>query len=622
MRNPLERQTSSSINRRQIVIIVVLMLLLIGIEITGLLPGVSTPLERLELSARDTAMRLRGERDPAPEIVVVAIDDDSLNWLGERWPWSRERVAEIVSWLAEAGARVVALDFTLFDPAVDPAEDEALLAALDKTNTAVTVSQVISTDFSVSVLRPIAMYEDVLDGYGITEVERDDDSIVRGIVAYKSTSQGVYYNWAFEIARLYLGAEPPSDPRSNAITFNGTKVPLVQGNVLLIDYAGPAFTYNNPTSYNQRPYSAAFLPLDDYPAEAFRDKIVIIGATSETLQDLYPTPFSATTLTPGVEVIANAVAMLIEDDYLRLAPPWLTLLLVVAAAIVAWFLVKIPRPSLSIAGVVVIMLGYFLIRYLIFVLTGWQFAIMTPLTMLFLGVIVPNLEQAVTQEIEKRRVRSLFSRFISPEMVSQMLDTQDIDSLNKRTELTILFSDIRGFTSLSEKLRPEQVVALLNPYLEAMTEIIHKYGGTVDKYEGDAIVAFFGEPIPYPDHAMRAAHASLAMRQELTRLTERWQREGHFTDTFEMGIGLNTGEVFVGLVGSEQRVNYTIIGDDANLAARIQDLTKEYGWPILVSHSTYQQIKDHYLVEFVDTRRVKGKVEPVTIYKLLGLKRG
>jgi adenylate cyclase len=153
-----------------------------------------------------------------------------------------------------------------------------------------------------------------------------------------------------------------------------------------------------------------------------------------------------------------------------------------------------------------------------------------------------------------------------------------------------------------------------------MTNVIHKHGGTVDKYEGDTTVAFFGEPIQYPDHARRAVLATLEMRKVLYDLNRQWKTEGRSKDGFEMGIGLNTGEVFVGLSGSEQRMNYTIIGDNANLAARLQDQTKEFGWPILISESTYQQVKDEFNAEFADSHLVKGKNEPVGIYKLIGAK--
>jgi adenylate cyclase len=235
---------------------------------------------------------------------------------------------------------------------------------------------------------------------------------------------------------------------------------------------------------------------------------------------------------------------------------------------------------------------------------------------LFLVSVLPTLEQALSQEMEKRRVRNLFTRFISPEMVDQLIATRDINSLNKRSDVTVLFSDIRGFTTLSEKLSPEDVVALLNPYLEAMTKIIHKNGGTVDKYEGDAIVAFFGEPVPYADHAARAVRTAVEMLKELGTLSERWQKEGRAVQKFDIGVGINSGEVFVGLVGSAQRINYTIIGDNANLAARLQDLTKKYVWPIIISESTYQQLKGEFEVEFADSVVVKGKTEPVNIYKV------
>jgi adenylate cyclase len=204
-------------------------------------------------------------------------------------------------------------------------------------------------------------------------------------------------------------------------------------------------------------------------------------------------------------------------------------------------------------------------------------------------------------------------------MVDQMMITQDLNSLNKRADLSIIFSDIRGFTTLSEKMTPEEVVAMLNPYLEAMSKVIYTHGGTVDKYEGDAIIAFFGEPVPYKDHAARALRASLDMRKALIELKQSWAKEGRHSQ-IEMGIGINSGEVFVGLLGSEQRINYTVIGDNANLASRLQDLTKAYAWPILISESTYQQVKDEFDAELADAVTVKGKTKPVNVYKVIGRK--
>jgi adenylate cyclase len=230
--------------------------------------------------------------------------------------------------------------------------------------------------------------------------------------------------------------------------------------------------------------------------------------------------------------------------------------------------------------------------------------------------------QAVSQELEKRRLRGLFGRFLSSEIIDQLVSSSDLSSLNKRADITVLFSDIRGFTTLAEKLPPEKVVAVLNPYLEAMAAIIYLHGGTIDKYEGDAIMAFFGEPVAYPDHALRAARTAVDMHLSINGLRERWYAEGILSRdaSFQIGIGMNSGQAFVGLLGSEQRINYTAIGDNVNLSARLQDLTKTYKWPILISDATYEQIKDEFDGEFVDNVTVKGKTEPIGVYKVLGRK--
>ncbi|MBT7990845.1 MAG: adenylate/guanylate cyclase domain-containing protein, partial [Anaerolineae bacterium] len=358
------------------------------------------------------------------------------------------------------------------------------------------------------------------------------------------------------------------------------------------------------------------------PAENFKDKIVLIGATSVTLQDVYPTPFSSQIRTSGVEIVANAVDSLLNHNYLRVAPPWVSILLIFLAAFLSHLITRTSRPALAISLMFASIFSYGAIYYLFFSQSGLYLPFMAPETMLFLGVIMPTLEQALAQEAEKRRVRNLFSRFISPEMVEQLISTQDISSLNKRSNITILFSDIRGFTTLSEQLTPDGVVSLLNPYLDVMTKVVHKHGGTVDKYEGDAIVAFFGEPVHYEDHALRAARAALDMRLALVKLTDQWEKAGVLPPDFifDIGIGLNSGDVFVGLLGSEERVNYTIIGDNANLAARLQDLSKGYGWSMIISESTNEAIKDEMETEFIESKLVKGKSEAVKIYKLIGYK--
>ena len=601
----------------RLVLVIGIAALLMLIQIAGLFPNITTPIESMEYSARDSLVRLRGEETPSSEIVIIAIDDDSFNYTGYQWPWPRSYLAEIVNQANAGGAKVVGVDIILFEPDEDPANDEAFATALGETPFAINILQITERReqgfTSTTLSQPLSPYRAVLDGIGITSFIRDEDAVVRSVQAYDEANELIYYHWAFEAAKLYLGVESPRNPTSNSLQFNNQSVPLNAGQ-LIVNYAGPSKTY--PT------YSASSVALGDvleqYP-DAFRDKIVLIGATTVTLQDIYPTPFSTQIPTAGVEIVANAIDTLISGKYITIAPPWMILLIILGTAIAAYLISLSKRPTVTITLLLVSMLGYFITVFIFFAREKYILPIVTPEIMLFLGVVLPTLEQAVSQELEKRRVRHLFSRFISPEMVDQMMATQDLNSLNKRSNVSIIFSDIRGFTTLSEKMSPEDVVALLNPYLEAMSKVIYKHGGTVDKYEGDAIIAFFGEPVHYDDHAMRALNASLDMRKALFEMREKWAKEGR-PSQIEMGIGVNSGEVFVGMVGSEQRINYTVIGDNANLASRLQDLTKTYAWPILISESTYQSVKDEFETEFADAVTVKGKTQAVNVYKVIGRK--
>ena len=577
------------------------------------MPNVDTPLESLELSGRDTLMRLRGVRPTSGNIVIVAMDDQSFQWTKYEWPWPRAYLAQIVDAVNKGGARVVGVDIFLTETGKDPGGDEALSQALSQSPSSVSDLQIFRDpqQDTVSLSLPIESYRNVLKAMGITTIIQDKDAVTRSIQAYDTYGDQVYYNWAFQDASQYLNVSPPSNVNQDGLTFNGRQVPLHSGS-LLVNYNGPSGTY--PT------YSAYQVALGDVLREnpnAFKDKIVLIGATTITLHDVYATPFSAQQPMPGVEVVANAVDTIINGNYLSETPPWVALLMIMIMAILAGLISRIQRPSLTIALMGIGMILYAVVTYSAFFMKGLYIPAVAPQLMLFLGVVLPTLEQSVSQELEKRRVRNLFSRFISPEMVDQLIETQDINSLNKRANLTILFSDIRGFTTLSEKLSPEEVVSVLNPYLEAMTKVIEKFGGTVDKYEGDAIVAFFGEPVVHEDHALRAVRTAVEMRKALVGLHQQWERDGR-QHHIEIGIGINSGEVFVGLLGSVQRINYTIIGDNANLASRLQDLTKTYQWPILISESTYDQVKDEFEAELADSVVVKGRSEAVNVYKLMG----
>ncbi len=219
------KEPKSSSPRRKILIILAILVVFAALELAYNFPDIATPLEKLELSARDTALRLQGTRAPHEKIVIVDIDDQSLSWVGERWPWSRSRMAGIIDWLNAAGAEVIAYDIFLFDPSANPEDDQALADAFEAANAVVTVSQVIELPYSTTLNLPEEIFLPVINGYGITEVERDDDAVVRSVVAYKEIQNMTLYNWAFEIVRAAVDSTPPTYPDVNSVASTGHRSP-------------------------------------------------------------------------------------------------------------------------------------------------------------------------------------------------------------------------------------------------------------------------------------------------------------------------------------------------------------------------------------------------------------
>jgi adenylate cyclase len=227
----------------------------------------------------------------------------------------------------------------------------------------------------------------------------------------------------------------------------------------------------------------------------------------------------------------------------------------------------------------------------------------------------------MTEQREKKYIRQTFSKFVSKSVVDELLKDPDKLKLGgEKKILTVLFSDIRGFTTISERLTPEALVEHLNEYLQAMTDIVFKYLGTLDKYVGDEIMAFWGAPIPQDDHAVLAARAAVEMMHVLDGLNKKWATEGK--PELHIGIGLNTGDMVVGNMGSSSRMDYTLMGDNVNLGARLEGTNKIYNTGIIISEATYEYVKEHIIARELDLIRVKGKELPVKIYELVDIKEG
>lgn len=394
----------------------------------------------------------------------------------------------------------------------------------------------------------------------------------------------------------------------DGIKLDKVDIPTDDMGRILINYLGPARTFPH--------YSVSDIINERIPVENLRGKIAIVGATATGIYDLRVTPFSA--VYPGVEIHATVINNILHQNFLKQSW-WIKFLdfmsIIIVGVIMGFF---VPRLK-AVQGVLIsllficafIALNLFLFSHY----NMWLNIIYPVLTMLavYLGV---TIYRYITEEREKKKIRNAFQYYLTASVITEMLkDPNKLKLGGDKKQLTALFSDIRGFTTISEQLGPEELVHLLNEYLTAMTDLVFKYDGLLDKYMGDAIMAVYGAPLDQPDHALRACRTALEMLQALKKLQVKWSAEGK--PYMNIGVGINSGDMVVGNMGSQMRFDYTVMGDSVNLASRLEGINKEYGTNIVISEFTHAIVKDELYCRELDAVIVKGKKLPVKIYELL-----
>ena len=376
---------------------------------------------------------------------------------------------------------------------------------------------------------------------------------------------------------------------------------------MLINYQGPLGTFCH--------YSIADVLQKGVPPEKFQGKLVLVGATATGIGDLRATPYGGN-IYPGVEIHANAIDNILNDRFIKrdakTALIDALLIFIFGIPLGIWMALVQPRWMWFGAGLLIPLVA---VDYGAF-LRGWWLNFTVPAMTLTGNVLLVSLYRALVEEKEKRKVRTMFGQYLSPEVIRRLLiDPRLVDP--KKTDITVMFSDIRGFTSISEKLDAQELALFLKQYLSDMTRIVFRYQGTLDKYIGDAVMAIWGAPFEEAGHATRACNAALEMMKRVRELHKEWEAQGK--PSLEIGIGLNTGVASVGKMGSELRSEYTALGDAVNLSSRLEGLNKDYGTHIIVNETTYQAAKgDGFVFRELDLMRVKGKLQPVTIYQLMG----
>ncbi len=608
---PSKSPVKSKTAHRRIIILIGIIATVFSVIITRI--GIFSTLEDRSI---DWRFKARGPVAVKAPVVIVAIDDESFDKMPERWTWPRSFYSKAVQNLKKWGAKAVAFDVVYSEPTTsNPKEDDAFAAGIKKVNNVILGMRFIFTSNekgeSTTLELPIDKLKIASRAVGLVHHVFDTDTHVRKSYLRLDYQGKKYFSLMLRTLGVYYGLKEKDMAMGGGfLTWGDMKLPVYEGNKFFINYSGPPGTM--PTIPFYKVYYG-----ENIKPETFKDKIVLIGATSDILHDVFITPFSESgNMMPGVEIHANVLNTIFSKNFITEMDDISGFLLVLIIGIVTSFLI-FSIPTLQGMAVVAaeIFIYLFLTRYF-FDKHNFIIDLVDPIfTMVFCYLTMSTYKVAV-EEKEKRKIKDVFSRYVSSNLVEELLN-QEIKLGGEKKEISVLFSDIRGFTSMSEKMQPEEVVAILNEYLTEMTDTIFKNMGTLDKFIGDAVMALFGTPAFYKDHALRALKTAFMMKGRLNDLNEKWISEGK--NTLRIGIGINTGEVIAGNMGSMKRMEYTVIGDTVNLASRLESLNKDLGTEIIISSSTYEQVKDYVKVKKFTDIKVKGKEEYLTVYEALEL---
>lgn len=602
-------------------------------------------------------------------IIILGIDHESIQQIG-KWPFPRSCHARVVKRLVEAGARIIAFDVDFSGESPLPRNDQAFAEACADAGNVILAANLeegsrdvsqrsgagLETQLNYSQIYPLPILEDSCLGTGFISVAEDMDAFIR-------STDTAFYDEAFAetlpffgpmVAGAYQGLDDEQVGTWMQNRLRGKKkIPYLRGFRTLINYIGPVRSIATYPYYflgmKNIPKTLDLVNTPEARRRLFQGKIVLIGGTADELQDNKPTPFFEGFKTPGVEVHANVVTMFLTQNYLRrVRSRTSAIVLVLVALITGLITVLVNRPVSRIASLLDLHLsftvrgtrvGFYGITWFLLYLLGamappvavfgglnvWFFGarnVVLPLgyplvaiaATYFLGIFYMFL----TEEQERKRMHGRFQRFVAPSVLTEILaNPQDVPRPRK-VNATIVFTDLQGFTTLSEQMEPEEVVEVLNDYLDRMTNVIFRHAGTIDKFIGDAIMVIFGAPIPQEDHPLRAVRCAVEMQAECARFRQDGRAKG-WPDFF-MRIGIHTDDVVVGSIGSSLRMDYTAIGDGVNLAARLEAANKQYGSWVMCSEDTLKRCGDAVDVRLLDAVTVKGKTEAVNVYEVLQLK--
>jgi adenylate cyclase len=632
------------------------------------------PLEAVELRTYDWRLSHTARPDTArQDIALVEIDEYSLRNLqpnAGRWPWPRAVHSMLIDYLARAPAKMIAYDvnfaeadtrrgFDFGDGTWSGAESDKALA--DSIKAAGNVLLLADATFdgeandappfpdlgyrleSTEVLErraiflPFPALAGAAAGFGHNLVVLDPDGPIRHSVPFVRIGSRAVPNLGAAAAMRVAGISPAAVTLADGQFSIGDRrlptslrrVPTFDGLTTyrwsLIDFRGPALlddlkTRTYPTysffdlEYSEEQLLAKTIPKID--PSVFKDKIVFVGTTASGLSDVFETPFAHGKM-PGIQIHAAVADDILSNRFIRPASEWVRAVSVVAGALVVGLAAALlPAWWATLAAFAVMAVMAWWATFLF--TNGVWFNLTQPVLASWFALLGGVGYQYFFEDREKRRVKQLFGRYVSKDVYAVLMANPGLARLGgQRREMSVLFSDIRGFTTVTERGQPDEIVGMLNEYFSSMVNLVFKHGGTLDKFVGDMVMALYGAPLDDPDHADHAVQTALAMIAELGRLNARWKEEGTFSG-LDIGIGINTGPMIAGNIGSEAIMSYTVIGDAVNLGSRLESLNKEFGTRIIISDATRQRLKGEYECRPLGDVVVKGKTHPVAIFEVVG----
>lgn len=598
----------------------------------------------MEWKSWDLRLRLFSRSTQASEnIVLFLIDQESLDVYeqeqGLPWPWPRQIYSAIIGYCSQAQAKALVFDLILSENSGYGVEDDQdfsqALAESEKVFLPVFLSlqEKEKQEIPIQNLEKFSLIKERGPGeeelqnkaiYPVRSVTLPLETFLnnaRGVgnVRFSPDDDGIYRRLPllFNYENLIL----PALPLAVADFVEGEQriesIPLDSSGKMIIRFYGPTGTYK---SYSIAAIINSYAQIlegktPQVPPTDFAGKIVFVGATAPGLFDLRPSPFSA--VYPGVETLATVLDNLLQEDFVRIT----------ATALVAFLLLFLSL--LTGLGTTLLRDIWKIILFFIFCLAlpagiaalafsrGYWLEFVAPEFAVLLSFIGASLLNYRFEGKRRRFIKNVFRHYLSAHVIERIIENPNLLQLGgEKREITSFFTDVSGFTAIAEDLSAEDLVNLLNDYLSEMTEIILSSGGTLDKYEGDAIIAFWNAPLEQPDHALRACQAALKCQEHLEEM--RPDLEDRYGHALSMRIGINSGPAVVGNMGSRERFDYTAMGDTVNLASRLEGACKQYKLPILVGEETFERVKDHIVSREVDIIRVVGRKEPVRVFEIVG----